>query len=335
LNNPLSGTDPTGYVANTCSASTGSKIKSCETATVQQVNSSGTVVASASAIVNKGTVARWADKVSSAISDNGYQVARGPTGPNPNAYKQPNEKLSNERNSGTGSENRASYFERSKATGNGIAVGLFGSLGSVIGATPDQEMFENFGSTIYEDPDLAAGFQDGHNFGYVLGVFGMIAGAKPSASGNSSGAAGMRGAGSNRLNIPNLTERGTLANLRPNDVAVAQNTVRTLVQDGSGRYWLQSSNGTRITPSGAYDFVTLPSGKIQVSRPNSNPEFSTHLGLSGGGEVNYAGSIRFGNSSGPNRGRLSSWSNNSGHYQPPTSLYENAGLPLNLFKAHR
>jgi len=67
------------------------------------------------------------------------------------------------------------------------------------------------------------------------------------------------------------------------------------VQDSSGRYWLQGPSGNRITPSGSYDFVTSPDGTIRVARPNSNPDFSTHLGLSGGVEVSYAGYIRFAN----------------------------------------
>ncbi|MGD7114947.1 LysM peptidoglycan-binding domain-containing protein [Ralstonia pseudosolanacearum] len=132
----------------------------------------------------------------------------------------------------------------------------------------------------------------------------------------------------------NLTERGTFTNLYPNDPAVAQRPIRTLVQDGSGRYWLQSPGGNRITPSGSYDFVTMPNGTIRVSRPNPNPDFSTHLGLSGGGEVGYAGSIRFGNNMGPNRGAITSWSNSSGHYVPASDLNGNAGLPLDIFKNH-
>lgn len=131
--------------------------------------------------------------------------------------------------------------------------------------------------------------------------------------------------------VPNLTERGTLVNLRPNDVAIAQRPVRTLVQDESGRYWLQTSTGKRITPSGSYDFVTMPDGSVRVARPNVNQDFSTHLGLSGGGEVRYAGSIRFGNNDGPSRGTITQWTNNSGHYQPPATLSGNAGLPQGLF----
>ncbi|OIN45933.1 two-partner secretion domain-containing protein [Pseudomonas costantinii] len=131
--------------------------------------------------------------------------------------------------------------------------------------------------------------------------------------------------------VPNLTERGTLTNVFPNDPAIAQRPIRTLVQDSSGRYWLQTPGGSKITPSGSYDFVTMPDGAVRVSRPNVNEAFSTHLGLSGGGDVKYAGSIRFGNNDGPSRGTISQWTNSSGHYKPPASLSSNSGLPENLF----
>jgi hypothetical protein len=137
----------------------------------------------------------------------------------------------------------------------------------------------------------------------------------------------------NVTNVPNLTESGTLTNLRPQDPVVLQRPARTLVQDDAGRYWLQSNGGNRITPSGNYDFVTLPDGRIRVARPNVNPDYSTHLGLSSGGEVNYAGSIRFGNNRGSNRGTIIEWSNNSGHYQPPATLKDNANLPVDLFQS--
>ena len=160
-------------------------------------------------------------------------------------------------------------------------------------------------------------------------------GLKPKAGGNLAGLVDAEkrieasaGAGA----VPNLTERGTLVNLRPKDVAIAQRPVRTLVQDESGRYWLQTESGKRLTPSGAYDFVTMPDGSVRVTRPNVNQDFSTHLGLSGGGEVKYAGSIRFGNNDGPVRGTITHWTNNSGHYQPPATMSGNSGLPQDLFK---
>lgn len=131
--------------------------------------------------------------------------------------------------------------------------------------------------------------------------------------------------------VSNLTSRGTLTNLHAGDVAVLESRGRTLVQDNAGRYWLESSNGNRITPSGRYDFVTMPDGKVRVARPNQNPDFSTHLGLSGGGEVRYAGSLHFENSSSAGRGSIVSWTNDSGHYSPPSSLGGNANLPMESF----
>lgn len=82
--------------------------------------------------------------------------------------------------------------------------------------------------------------------------------------------------------VPNLTERGTLTNVFPNDPAIAQRPIKTLVQDSSGRYWLQTPSGSKITPSGSYDFVTMPDGTVRVSRPNVNEAYSTHLGLKDG-----------------------------------------------------
>lgn len=132
--------------------------------------------------------------------------------------------------------------------------------------------------------------------------------------------------------IKNLTTRGTLTNLRPQDAAVAQNPIRALIKDGAGRFWLQRNGGKKITPSGSYDFVTMPDGSVRVMRPNSSINFSSHLGLSGGGEVRFAGSVCFANNNSANRGSLVSWTNDSGHYQPPASFANNAGLPMELFK---
>ena len=56
------------------------------------------------------------------------------------------------------------------------------------------------------------------------------------------------------------------SNLRPGDAVVLQNVQRVLVQDATGRYWLQSLRGARITPSGKYDFVTMPNGSIKRAR---------------------------------------------------------------------
>jgi filamentous hemagglutinin len=124
------------------------------------------------------------------------------------------------------------------------------------------------------------------------------------------------------------------SNLRPGDAVVLQNTPRALTVDLNGRYWLQSRKGRLITPSGRYDFVTLSSGLVEVARPNRSFDYSTHLGLSGGNDVKYAGSIRFANNTGPRRGTIVYWNNDSGHYQPPALMASYAGLPLGLFLEH-
>ena len=135
--------------------------------------------------------------------------------------------------------------------------------------------------------------------------------------------------------IPNLTPRLTFSNLRPQDVGHLENAARTLVTDSDGRYWLQNSYGDRFTPSGTYDYVTLPSGRIRVARTNGNIGPSTHLGLSGDGEVNFAGTIQFTKNTSANRGSLLQWTNDSGHYRPHPIFNGNAGLPTSLFVPYK
>ena len=141
----------------------------------------------------------------------------------------------------------------------------------------------------------------------------------------------LRGSLRARYSAPNLTSRGTFTNLFPEDPVVLQTTRRTLVQDGTGRYWLESANGNRITPSGRYAYVTMPDGRTFVARENPNPEYSTHLGLSGGREVNYAGHVAFTNNNSASRGSITAWTNGSGHYRPIESMNSNSNLPTDLF----
>lgn len=131
--------------------------------------------------------------------------------------------------------------------------------------------------------------------------------------------------------IPNLSSRDTLTNLRPGDAIVLQSPRRRLIVDSSAHYWLFSARGAHITPSGNYDFVTSAAGEVMLARTNTDWDYSTHLGLSDGQDVRFAGSIHFGNSKGTKRGTIIWWNNNSGHYQPPASMAGNAGLPMELF----
>lgn len=71
----------------------------------------------------------------------------------------------------------------------------------------------------------------------------------------------------------------------------------------------------------------MPNGKIIVSRGNNSDE-STHLGLSNGKDVKYAGSIRFADNQGGSRGKIKEWDNSSGHYKLSSKNANQAGLPL-------
>lgn len=121
----------------------------------------------------------------------------------------------------------------------------------------------------------------------------------------------------------------------PSDAVVNQFPIRTLIRDSNGRFWLRTQNGKLLTPSGHYDFVVMPNGNILVSRQNANPDFSTHLGLSGGRPVKFAGGIRFTNNNSNQRGQIIYWNNHSGHYKPFESSAPNAGLPMQQFKSLR
>lgn len=79
---------------------------------------------------------------------------------------------------GSSAASSPAYTERVVTTGRGIATGLFGAAAGVLAATPEHDMFYNFGSTLYDDPTLADDFQAGHNFGYVLGFGALISGVK-------------------------------------------------------------------------------------------------------------------------------------------------------------
>ena len=61
------------------------------------------------------------------------------------------------------------------------------------------------------------------------------------------------------IRLSNLPERGALSNLRSQDLAVALQLSRT-----------PESSGGNSSPSGSYDLVTLPDGRIRVALPNTN-----------------------------------------------------------------
>jgi hypothetical protein len=92
-----------------------------------------------------------------------------------------------------------------------------------------------------------------------------------------------------------------------------------------GIWKLANRTGELYTARGRYNFVRK-GGRILVSKA------AEHIHLSGGLPVEYAGEVRFGYNR-ISRGRIRSWSNASGHYQPPPSLAHQAGFPMDLFEA--
>jgi hypothetical protein len=181
LNNPLSGTDPSGYAVHLAGRKDGCNgMQSCELqqnplsqlqAGINQARGDSAAASKESSRrlslrqLNSGTAPR---NVTVTVGDVEVIGANGATGTNSN-QTQPDHL----------SGNVPSYGRRVMTTGYGIAVGLFGSIAGMVGAQPSFDPYENFGSGLYEDTTLATDFQGGHNFGYVLGFFGAIAGAKP------------------------------------------------------------------------------------------------------------------------------------------------------------
>jgi filamentous hemagglutinin len=96
------------------------------------------------------------------------------------------------------------------------------------------------------------------------------------------------------------------------------------VHTESGDFKYQLPSGELRTPKGTFDFIQI-GGEIKIS-PVRNDGFSTHLQLSKGAEVDYAGSIQF-----SQKGALKWWNNSSGHYMPPAAQSSIVNLPTNLF----
>lgn len=134
-----------------------------------------------------------------------------------------------------------------------------------------------------------------------------------------------------------MTVPTTFHNLYPADLCHLERKFWVLEQhchyDTNNR-WVIYRNGYahytfRGTPKGRYDFITTLKGEIWIARSNNEQTYSTHLGLSQGVDVLYAGTIYFGRSS--NRGKIIKWDNKSGHYRPSSSYNIQAGLPIALF----
>lgn len=114
-----------------------------------------------------------------------------------------------------------------------------------------------------------------------------------------------------------------LRNVYPND-PVMPGPRYELVLTESGAYKYRTSSGELRTPTGRFDFIQN-NGKIYIA-PTRSDEFSGHLSLSRGADVEFSGQIQF-----SQRGMLKEWDNYSGHYVPPASLAPKVKLPQENF----
>ncbi len=128
-------------------------------------------------------------------------------------------------------------------------------------------------------------------------------------------------------------QRATYSNLYPDEAYTAVR--RFELRQVDGRWKTFDTNGNAFTARGEYNYV-VQGDKIFVSKVPSNPaiwqRIAGHIDVARGGNVSYAGEIRFGAGRG-NRGQLQRWDNMSGHYRPNAS---DAGtisdlLPIQLF----
>ena len=119
-------------------------------------------------------------------------------------------------------------------------------------------------------------------------------------------------------------------NLFPEDLPKIIQRSRLVYCDGKWREVM--SNQKSRTASGVYNFVTQE-GVVPIRRANAKVGSSLigHVDLAMGRDVDYAGRLYF--SGRTNRGILRKWTNESGHYRPPTIARENAGIPESLFQS--
>lgn len=126
-------------------------------------------------------------------------------------------------------------------------------------------------------------------------------------------------------------------NIIPEDIPVLRKTKRKLIIEDK-RFYLKTilncgSLFGKFTPSGKYCFITDMNYNVYLSRENEDPNLSTHLGLSQGNGVFFAGEINFTNSNNNNRGKIKFWNNHSGHFLPDEKYNGQANLPLEFFKS--
>jgi hypothetical protein len=151
-----------------------------------------------------------------------------------------------------------------------VATGVFTSLFAVIAATPEPEMFERFGAGIYDDPVLAGDFQSGFNTGYVIGIFGMVAGARTGGGGPGSAATAILPTKPGQLGHIFRNAAGHLPDTPANRqllTDVASNAANRIGVDRFGNVWstFNRADGTQV-------WVSTRNGVIQNGGLNQVPQ---------------------------------------------------------------
>jgi RHS repeat-associated protein len=122
----------------------------------------------------------------------------------------------------------------------------------------------------------------------------------------------------------------TFGNLYPGETQPSGRIVNLV--EKNGRWYEYGPGNVRRRASGSYDFVVQDGSTLAVRQPQrlmgSRPG---HLTLSGGGQVEYAGGVRFGSGRG-GRGLLREWSNGSGHYMPAPGFESLAPFAPEFFR---
>jgi len=94
----------------------------------------------------------------------------------------------------------------------------------------------------------------------------------------------------------------------------------------NGKWKTVDGAGNMFTARGEYEFVTIR-GNTYVGRVGTGHYNISH----GSSSVDYAGHIRFTQGARSGRGQLRSWNNNSGHYKPTPDRAWQARLPMDKF----
>lgn len=326
MNNPLAGTDPTGYTATgekseppvkvlqkevkiKHAPTTGSRLGRTETVTVTATaNGSGghTVSLSGGSEAARATVAGMVGAAAQAATSN-----IGSQGQRSNTQREGSSELSSEMQTAfQGAEDnhpltgspvaQASFDEEVVVTGNRPQLA---ALPLLLGVPLEIWLFGG-GAVAMSQTDAG---KDATN--------ALITRARDAFAG---GATASPGGGGFDPEDPNNEK---FKNTNPWDYK--EGVARHELINKNGIYYV-SRGGNLTRAKGNYDFVTI-NGRTYVGKPHAG-----HANIARGRPVHYAGQLHFGRGT-TTRGVLKSWNNQSGHYLPTAARANQAGFSLQRF----